>query len=432
MSEQANPERWAIIQVFFNQTLRTQEVLKEFMYTDSYQEIGKKLYISESTVSQYITKVCKQLKSFDVFAEGISAKEMSQELKRLLKLYIFDIASEQFDRFLSGIEENKSTFYQEKKGKIMIILQVNPLQVNFTFIVKILKKIQSFFGKEHIQIRIEEGSIKLTITGSIEGCQRLKDRFDAGELIDILGIPVTDVSSVEVITENNLWTNLRTWVQSNIVPDWDLEEIVGGTIAALRANPDFDATPALGSVMGINNEEESTSISELLSSLNNEDVNQVRLAAQKLGEIEVSTPEVINSLKEKLNTIEDVQTQWQIALSLGKIAPEEHPKAKAQKQTIELGNTSLELIVATKNDEDDFVDILVEIRPDWDDCLPLGLEAKILEESGEDFWQDEFVSTQLVTEEQPYIYFSFWGTPGDRFTLQLSLENTMLPKNFQI
>ena len=158
----------------------------------------------------------------------------------------------------------------------------------------------------------------------------------------------------------------------------------------------------------------------------------MRLAAQKLGEIEANTLEVINSLKDKLNTIEDIQTQWQIALSLGTIAPEEHPQAKAQKQIIELEDTSLELIVATKNDEDDFVDILVEIRPDWDDYLPTGLEAKILEESEEEFWLDDIDFTRQVNDEQSYIYFSFWGTPGDRFILQLSLNNTMLRKNFQI
>jgi hypothetical protein len=426
-------ERLEIITAFLTQTSRTQEILREFMNSSNYQEIAKKLHIEPNTVSQHITKVCKELKSRQIFIDDLSAKDISQKLKELLHKYIDDIATAQISHALSLKEVAKASFLNQNQGKVTIIININPLKINFIFILKILNEIQKVFGDDSIKIeKIEEGSIKLTITGTAEGCQRIKSQFDSGELTEILGIPVTDVSSVEVITEDNLWTNLRTWVQSNITPDWDLEEIVGGTIAALKANPDFDATPALGSAMGSTNEGESTSIPELLTSLNNEDLNIVRLAAQKLGEIEVSTPEVINSLKEKLNTIEDVQTQWQLALSLGKIAPEEHPKAKAQKQTIELGNTSLELIVATKNDEDDFVDILVEIRPDWDDCLPLGLEAKILEESGEDFWQDEFVSTQLVTDDRPYIYFNFWGTPGDRFILQLGLENTMLPKNFQI
>lgn len=431
MSHRPNPERWAIIKVFLNQTPRTQEVLKEFMYTNNYQEIGKKLHISESTVSQYITKVCKQLKSLDIFPKDISAKEMSQELKRLLKLYIFDIINEQFDVSLSFLLKDKTTFPNRSQEKIMITLQINPLKVKFEFILKILKKIQSFFGNDAIKINIEDGSIKLTITGTVEGCQRLKSQFDSGELTEILDIPITDVSSVEVITEDNLWTNIRNWLQSNILTDWDLEEIVGGTIAALKANPDFSATPAFGSLMG-GSEEESTSIAELLTNLNSEDLNIVLLAVQQLGKIEANTPEVVNSLKEKLNTIEDIQTQWQVALTLDKLAPEEHPQAKAQKQTIELGNTFLELIVATKNNEDDFVDILVEIRPDWDEHLPLSLEAKILEESGEEFWQDEFVSIRQVIDEQSYIYFSFWGTPGDRFILQLSLENTILQKNFQI
>lgn len=432
MNASSNPERWAIIKVFLNQTSRTQEVLKEFMYTDNYYEIGTKLHITESTVSQHITKVCKQLKMLGVFAEGISAKEMSQELKRLLKLYIFEIIDEQFDRSLPWNINQLPIFPRERKGKIVITIQINPLKVNFEFIIKIIRKIQSFFGREHIKVRIEEGSIRLTITGSIESSQKLKDQFDAGELTEIAGSRVTDISSVEIVTENILWTNTRNWIESNIPPDWDLEETVGGTIAALRTNPDFFATPVFGSLASGTDDEESVSIPELLNSLDSEDINIVRLAAQKLGEIEVNTSEVINSLKNKLNTIEDVQTQWQIALTLGKIAPEEHPQAKAQKQIIELGDTSLELIVATKNDEDDFVDILVEIRPDWDEYLPTGLEAKILEKSGEEFWLDDIDFTRQVNGEQIYIYFSFWGTPGDRFILQLNLENTMLQKNFQI
>ena len=432
MNARSNPERWAIIKVFLNQTTRTQEVLKEFIYTDNYHKIGAKLHIAESTVSQHITKVCKQLRMLGVFAEGISAKEMSQELKRLLRLYIFEIVDEQFNRSLPWNIDKIPMFSGKHRGKIVITIQINPLKVNFEFIIKIIRKIQSFFGKEHIKIRIEEGSIRLTITGSIEGCQRLKEQFDAGELTDILDIPVTDVSSVEIVTEDSLWTNLRTWVQSNIIPDWDIEEIVGGTITALRTNPNFFGTPAFDSLRSSDSEERSLSISELLESLSSEDINIVRLAAQKLGEIEANTPEVINGLKDKLNTIENIQTQWQIALSLGTITPEEHPHAKAQKQIIELGDTSLELIVATKNDEDDFVDILVEIRPDWDDYLPIGLEAKILEESGEEFWLDDIDFTRQVNDEQSYIYFSFWGTPGDRFILQLSLNNTMLRKNFQI
>ena len=431
MTEQPNSERWAVIKVFLNQTPRTQEVLKEFMYTDNYQEIAVKLYITESTVSQHITKACKQLRMHGVFAKGISAKEMSQELKRLLRLYIFEIIDEQFNRSLPWNINNIPMFSSGYRGRIVITIQINPLKVNFKFIIEIIRKIQSFFGQEHMKIRIEEGSIRLTITSSIEGCQRLKDRFDAGELTEILNIPVSDVSSVEIVTENNLWTNIRTWLESNILPDWDLEETVGGTIAALRANPNFFATPVFGSLAS-ETDEESVSIPELLNSLNSEDLNIVRLAAQRLGEIEANTSEVINSLKNKLNTIEDVQTQWQIALTLGKIAPEEHPQAKAQKQIIELGDTSLELIVAIKNDEDDFVDILVEIRPDWDEHLPTGLEVKILEESGEEFWLDDIDFTRQVNEEQSYIYFSFWGTPGDRFILQLSLENTMLQKKFQI
>lgn len=431
MSARSNPERWAVIKVFLNQTPRTQEVLKEFMYTDNYQEIGVKLYITESTVSQHITKVCKQLRMLGVFAEGISAKEMSQELKRLLKLYIFEIIDEQFNRSLPWKIKNLPMFSGGYKGRIVITIQINPLKVNFKFIIEIIRKIQSLFGQQHIKIRIEEGSVRLTITGSIEGCQRLKEQFDAGELTEILNIPVSDVSSVEIVAEDNLWTNIRTWLDSNILPSWDIEEIVGGTITALKTNADLFTSPAMSLRAGTDNAE-SVSISELLESLNSEDINIVRLAAQKLGEIEANTPEVINGLKDKLNFIEDVQTQWQIALSLGIIAPEEHPQAKAQKQIIDVEDTSLELIVATKNDEDDFVYILVEIRPDWDDYLPINLEAKILEESGEEFWLDDIDFTRQVNDEQSYIYFSFWGTPGDRFILQLSLNNTMLRKNFQI
>ncbi|AFZ38307.1 protein of unknown function DUF1822 (plasmid) [Stanieria cyanosphaera PCC 7437] len=429
-------EKLEFIKVFLNQTPRTQEVLIEFINSNNYQDIAKKLKIEPNTASQHITKVCKELKLRQKFPD-LSSKEISLELRKLLNLYIDDIAVDKISQALSLTRKtvNYRSRQDFRQGQIIIIIDINPLQINFNFLCKFLKEIQRFFGNDVITIKkIEDGSIKLTITGTLEGCQRIKSQFDAGELTEILESRVIDVSlvEVEVETENNLWTNLSNWLQSNILPDWELEEIVGATITALRTNPDFFATPAFGSLMGNSNEEELTSISELLANLNNEDLNIVRLAAQELGSREANNREVIARLKEKLNTINDLETQWQIALTLGKIAPEKYLQAKAQKQIIELDDTSLELVLAIKNEDDDFIDILVEIRPDWNDYLPIGLEAKILEESGEDFWQDDFVSTQLVTDSRAYIYFNFWGMPGDRFILQLSLNHTILQKNFQI
>lgn len=421
--EQPEEERFSV--TFSRLKPSIQKILIEFMKDKSDQCIGDELDIHPRTVGRYITEAIKEFKIHQQFYDH-DRKGRRDELKALLK------------RYKKGVDRIKLSneirdYNSQKLGKIFLIIEGDLDRVSKKLILNILEEIKQRSGDNSITISLVEiSSIKLTLTGTVEGCQRLKSQFDAGELTEILDNPILDVSSVEVITEDNLWTNLRNWLQSNIIPDWDLEEIVGGTIAALKANPNFLATPAFGSRMSTNDEEESTSIPELLTNLNSEDINIVRLAAQQLGEIEANTPEVVNSLKEKLNTIEDIQTQWQIALTLDKLAPEEHPQAKAQKQTIELGNTSLELIVATKNNEDDFVDILVEIRPDWDEHLPLGLEAKILEESGEEFWQDEFVSIRQVIDEQSYIYFSFWGTPGDRFILQLSLENTILQKNFQI
>lgn len=409
------------------------EVLMQFRQY-SQKIVAENLSITENTVSKHISNFWKESKLRGYFEE-YSRKELPKLLKQLLNQYIDNIVADEIREsiLLRKNKINRQEILNSQRGKLIIVIETDIRKVNKDLLVNCLEILKQKSRDDSMTIeQIKDGSVKLTITGSVEGCQRLKDQFDAGELTEILDVSIMDVSSVEVITEDNLWTNLRTWLESNILPDWDIEEIVGGTIAALRAHPDFFATPAVGSLRGGTNDEESISIPELLNSLNSEDVNIVRLAAQKLGEIEANPPEVINSLKDKLNTIEDVETQWQIALTLGKIAPEEHPKAKAQKLTIELGDTSLELIVATKNEEDNFVDILIEIRPDWDDYLPIGLEARILEESGEEFWQDDIDFTWQVNYEQTYIYFVFWGTPEDKFILELSLDNTMLRKNFQI
>lgn len=397
-----------------------QKVLLELLKGKSDKQVGEALYVSPRTAGKYITESIKKLGLHELFPDH-DDRGRRDELKLLLKKYEEAI-------FKKSIEKKYSDF--GKTGKTLILLENDSDKFTPEFKKSILENIQQSGNDSSIKIiKIEISSIKITITGTPEGCQRLKDLFDSGDLTEISGNRIIDISSVEIVTEDSLWTNLRTWIQSNIIPDWDLEEIVGGTITALRANPDFFGTPSFDRLRG---SEESLSISELLDSLNSEDINIVRLAAQKLGEIEVNTPEVINSLKEKLNTIEDIETQWQIALSLGRIIPEEHPQAKAKKQIIELGDDALELIIATKNDEDDFVDLLIEIRPDWDDYLPIGLEAKILEESGVDFWLDDIVFTRQLTEDQTYLDFNFWGTPGDRFILQLSLNNMMLRKNFQI
>lgn len=426
------PERLQFINAFLSVTPHVQEVLIEFMNCNNYQEIADKLNIAPNTVSQHISKFCKQLKLNKKFpSPDFSSKDRSLELKRLLRKYANDIAVAKISRDLKKVYPN---YPSKQKGRIIITININPLKVNLSFILNLLREFQRFFGDDSMRIdKIEEGSIKLTITGTVEGCQRIKSLFDTGELTEILDVSILDVSPVEVETADNIWTKLGNWLQSNILPDWELEETVSATIAAFKSHPDFAATPAFGVQMSANNEVElNTAIAELLASLNSQDLDIVRLAAQGLAEVEANTPEVINSLKEKLNATDDVETQWQIALALSKVSPDEHPNAKAQKQIVELGDIALEIVLGIKNDEDDFVDILVEIRPDWDNYLPTGLEVKILEESGEDFWQDEFVSTQLVIEEQAYIYFSFWGTWGDKFILQLTLEDTVLQKHFQI
>lgn len=413
---------------------RRKEVLMLFRQ-NTQKETAVKLNIEENTVSKHISNFCKEFRLAKYF-EDYSIKELPKLLKQLLNQYIDNIVAEEIRKSISlkKNEINRKKSLNNQRGKILIVLDMDKSKIDVFSVLSYLNNLKLKNGDDSMKIeKIEDGSIRLTITGTVEGCQRIKDLFDAGELTEILDIPVLDVSPVDLETEENLWTNLRNWLQSNILPGWELEEIVSGTIAALKANPDFSTTPAFGLLLDAHHEEVSnTLIPELLSSLNHEDINIVRLAAQRLGEIEANTPEVINQLKEKSKVTDDIETEWQIALTLGKIAPEEYPNAKAQKQTLELGDTSLELILAIKNDEDDFVDILVEIRPDWEDYLPTGLEVKILEESGEDFWQDDFVSTQSVTDEQSYIYFSFWGTPGDKFILQIRLENAVLQEHFKV
>jgi hypothetical protein len=416
------------------QPIRRREVLMLFRQ-NNYQEIAAKLNITENTVSKHISNFCKEFQLKKYFPEE-SKKTLPELLKKILNQYIDNIIADEIRRSI-GFREDEieiQNLLNKPRGKIVIVLDIDRNKFDTLSLLEYLKRLRKQTGDNSMNIdAIEDGSVKLTISGTVEGCQKLKSLFDAGELTEISDIPVLDVYSVEVETEDSIWTKLNNWLQSNILPDWELEETVSATIAAFKSHPDFSAAPAFGVQMSANNEVElNTAIAELLTSLNSQALDIVRLAAQRLAELEVNTPEVINALKQKLNATEDVETQWQIALALSKIAPEEHPNAKAQKQILELGNITLEIVLGIKNNEDDFVDILLEIRPDWDDYLPPGLEVKILEESGEDFWQDEFVSTQLVTEEQAYIYFSFWGTSGDKFILQLTLEDTVLQKHFQI
>lgn len=287
----------------------------------------------------------------------------------------------------------------------------------------------------------DQNSNKLFVfEGSQDAFCKIHALFESGELSKLLGVEVLDVGAISesqlTETSDNLdiWVNLTSWFQRNILDKWKYAEVIGSTLLASERNPDFTSTPAFGALMGDESSEEDKPnlLPQLIESLKSDNQEIVRLAAQELGEIG-DNPEAIEALKERLQMIKDAETSWQVALSLGKLAPNEYPKAVAQCKTIELDSHCVELLVAIKESEDDFVDILLEVNSEWEDSLPSGLEVIVLDESGEKKARDESGEMFLeakITDNVPYINLNFFGSIGEQFTVQISLGDDSIAEYF--
>lgn len=452
-----NEIRIIVLNAFLNLTPRRRDVLLRVMQGKNdekiAEELGGAVPLKPNTVTHHIKKMYEEFKLREIYPYlNESRGELRDHFKKLLEKYREDIAEEvenmaemirmanQYSTDLSGNQTRSS------KRLISFRLDLDPENINFQLLRDILRAFRDNSGDDFMKIvRIKKGSLVMVLEGSQSGCQNLETQFKSGQLKEIVGIPILEVSTLSQETPiSTIWINLRSWFQRNILDNWDIEETIQGTLSALERYPDFFPTLSFETQMSDSVEEDQSNlIAQLMESLNSDNLDIVRLSAQKLGDIGNSSPEILEALKAKLQTISeqetisqsDRETIWQIALALGKLDPDEYPRAVARYKTIDLGGQNLKLLIAIKESEDDFVDILLEISPEWEDYLPSGLEIIVLDESGEKIAEERFEGTVTkikVTDNIPYSNLNFWAVMGERFIVRITLTDSSIEEKLNI
>lgn len=316
-------------------------------------------------------------------------------------------------------------------------------------------------------VEIKEGCIAVVFEGSWEGFQRIEALFKSGEITQLSGFSIIEVSLVTTQSEpvesaEKRWVDLSQWLQRNVVEPfrniidsgWEYEPTLLGTYFALQElNPlvgdrsAFDA--ALSKSVGDSKtqDSQSTRLNQFIESLKkkNQDITFQFQAALELGESD-PTPEIIAALVNRLPTIDVEETEenkeqialnWQIALSLGKLDPYHSKAAVAQRKEIPItDDLSVQLLVAIKIRDDKDIDIFIQVYSNEEVYLPSDLKVVVLDELGEKIALDESGDNLLEThshQEDCEIHLSFFASPSECFTVQLSLgDDDIHQENFVI
>jgi hypothetical protein len=292
-----------------------------------------------------------------------------------------------------------------------------------------------------------ESLVMLVIEGSQEELERLEIFLESG---DWNGVEVLDVG---LLPENiSSLGKLRRWFQ-RIPGTWgEYEPALMGTYFALlqELNPVvgdrsvFDATLSKSVRDSQVQDSQSNRLNQLIELLKkeNQDLAFQFQAALELGESD-ATPDVIAALVNRLPAVDVEETEenkeqialnWQIALSLGKLDPYHSKAAVAQRKEIQItDDLRVELLVAIKTRDDGDIDIFIQVYSNEEVYLPSDLKLVVLDELGEKIALDESGNNLLETQshqEDCEIHLSFFASPSECFSVQVSLGAVGIQENF--
>ncbi|GGA16993.1 DUF1822 family protein [Okeania sp. KiyG1] len=148
-----------------------------------------------------------------------------------------------------------------------------------------------------------------------------------------------------------------------------------------------------------------------------------------LSQPELSDTEVNKALVQILQTTEDEETRWQIAELLWEINPS-HPAAGVRRAIdlgMQLAGDPVALMIAILPKPNQRFAVLSRVYPLQDQrFLPANLKLIGLDEMGESLFEIR------ARQRDDYIQFKFTADPGDRFSLQVSLNSATVTKHFII
>jgi Protein of unknown function (DUF1822) len=324
----------------------------------------------------------------------------------------------------------------------------------------------------------EKGNTVVTFEGNLNLLERLLELQESGELEKILGVPVLEIDAsaiakpkrsldVKMPSFSTLLNDIS--LRNTSVDDWNFDiamintrrvrQNYQGNInrintrgSSLRSSSQGDNNQAssltnLGGVLGfivgtsaigaayiplmgayIPLMREINLIGNCINLINHSDKDMVKVIALELGNSNEKIPSIIiNALADRIKTIDDQETAWQLALTLGKLDPEHPLGAVGQTKTIEFPTDDwFDLFLALRVGEDDLIDVLIEVTSATDEYLPVGLQVSLLDET------EELFSEAIAKEEERYLSLEFTGAIGQFFSVNFSLGGNDLSENFVI
>lgn len=209
---------------------------------------------------------------------------------------------------------------------------------------------------------------------------------------------------------------------------WIIELGIGAALITRYYNS-VNNSPENNQLINKPPENNQLSLDDVINLLNSNNKELVLVIAYELGNQTKSNDipqEIIDTLANRIETTDDPEISWQLALTLGKLAPEHLKGAVAQRKRIQLAGERLELFLALRISEDDLIDVLLQVYHLRKDNLPVGLTVSLLDETETSFHE------KTAQENQKYLSFEFTGALGEFFSIKLSLGDNDLIENFQI
>lgn len=302
-------------------------------------------------------------------------------------------------------------------------------------------------------VSIRTGCVIVEFEGSLEGFKRLESKIKSGKITEILGFPILEIQEIDELESSesrNISFKLTQWFDNIKVYDWLYDIGMQASRLVRRFMPNnnmavavLKGTPATGNNNFLDNivskipaewlseigldSSENTSDRILISLLNGSNLEPIKFIAYELGDLTNVPVAVIDTLATRITTIEDSETRWQLALTLGKLDPEHPLGAVGQTKTIEFPTDDwFDLFLALRVGEDDLIDVLIEVTSARDEYLPVGLQVSLLDET------EEIFSEVVAKEEERYLSLEFTGAIGQFFSVKFSLGGNDLIENFVI
>ncbi|NEP46476.1 MAG: DUF1822 family protein [Okeania sp. SIO2H7] len=147
-----------------------------------------------------------------------------------------------------------------------------------------------------------------------------------------------------------------------------------------------------------------------------------------LGQVGYGSLEAIAFLDEMLKTSKDELIRREVAVTMGKIEPK-HPQAGIRRiKMINLGmqfdKTEVALAVTLVPEGKEETNVLLQLYPRGQNCLPSNLKMEVLDENGNVFLEAESRKADNL------IQLELNGDRGDSFSLQLTLREAFFNKQF--